>query len=342
MRRGKSPQNINEELNKMRRLMNFDISQNSHDVLSESNIEKSVLSEQKDKINYESCLSPKETAFKLQNKLNNLLVDKLKEIKEKIPIGFKGDFRKNLSNSKIFLIFPDGNNIELNWDSYWRSFKRDNLTGVLGTPIGLYSLTETLFGDKEMGECFKRLYDNFPVISNQLNSDKLQLFFKGVEFKVFPQDKRPKGKNLKPSKVNLYDFDNPFSIKIKKPYRFLIVSSEGEIELKRIELSGAELLPDTWITEKPCECEDVNTGEMIKYPCDGPLPPECQPDIFTPIELKLDLVDAYKFDEVENADGTSFWYKDGGNQFQRFIDNYADTKQTYSMVWDDYLKFLSS
>lgn len=46
MRRGKSPQNINEELNKMRRLMNFDISQNSHDVLSESNIEKSVLSEQ--------------------------------------------------------------------------------------------------------------------------------------------------------------------------------------------------------------------------------------------------------------------------------------------------------
>ena len=49
MRRGKSPQNINEEVNKMRRLMNFDISQNSHDVLSESNIEKSVLSEQLNK-----------------------------------------------------------------------------------------------------------------------------------------------------------------------------------------------------------------------------------------------------------------------------------------------------
>ena len=46
MRIGKSPQNINEELNKMRRLMNFDISQNSHDVLSESNIEKSILKEQ--------------------------------------------------------------------------------------------------------------------------------------------------------------------------------------------------------------------------------------------------------------------------------------------------------
>ena len=43
MRRGKSPQNINEELNKMRRLMNFDISQNSHDVLSEQNITNTTL-----------------------------------------------------------------------------------------------------------------------------------------------------------------------------------------------------------------------------------------------------------------------------------------------------------
>ena len=43
MRRGKSPQNINEEVNKMRRLMNFDISQNSHDVLSEQNITNTTL-----------------------------------------------------------------------------------------------------------------------------------------------------------------------------------------------------------------------------------------------------------------------------------------------------------
>jgi hypothetical protein len=42
MRRGKSPQNINEEVNKMRRLMNFDISQNSHDVLSEKIINEAV------------------------------------------------------------------------------------------------------------------------------------------------------------------------------------------------------------------------------------------------------------------------------------------------------------
>ena len=72
MRRGKSPQNINEELNKMRRLMNFDISQNSHDVLSESNIERSVLSEQP------SDLEIQKNAYALKGKKN-----KKKEREEK-------------------------------------------------------------------------------------------------------------------------------------------------------------------------------------------------------------------------------------------------------------------
>ena len=77
---------------------------------------------------------------------------------------------------------------------------------------------------------------------------------------------------------------------------------------------------------------------MIKYPCDEPLPPECKEDI-TPIELKLDLVDAYEFDQVENSDGTSYW-NDGGEQFQKFIDDYKESKNKYIMVWDDYLNFL--
>ena len=36
---------LNEELIKMRKLMDFDISENSHDVLSESNVEESILEE---------------------------------------------------------------------------------------------------------------------------------------------------------------------------------------------------------------------------------------------------------------------------------------------------------
>ena len=38
-----TPKSLNEELMKMRKLMDFDISENSHNVLSESNVEKSIL-----------------------------------------------------------------------------------------------------------------------------------------------------------------------------------------------------------------------------------------------------------------------------------------------------------
>jgi hypothetical protein len=48
--RNRKPQTLNEELNKMRKLMGFDISENSHDVLSESNIEKSLIGEQEETI----------------------------------------------------------------------------------------------------------------------------------------------------------------------------------------------------------------------------------------------------------------------------------------------------
>ena len=41
-----TPKGLNEELMKMRKLMDFDISENSHDVLSESNVEESILEEE--------------------------------------------------------------------------------------------------------------------------------------------------------------------------------------------------------------------------------------------------------------------------------------------------------
>jgi len=102
MRRGKSPQNINEELNKMRRLMNFDISQNSHDVLSESNIEKTVLSEQLNKYkNYKIInnynLSGKET----RSHGNIYLGDEIGEIKQGV-INFSENGKKFLQYTQRF------------------------------------------------------------------------------------------------------------------------------------------------------------------------------------------------------------------------------------------------
>ena len=102
MRRGKSPQNINEEVNKMRRLMNFDISQNSHDVLSESIIEKSVLSEQLNKYkNYKIInnynLSGKET----RAHGNIYLGDEIGEISQGV-INFSENGKKFLQYTQKF------------------------------------------------------------------------------------------------------------------------------------------------------------------------------------------------------------------------------------------------
>lgn len=107
MRRGKSPQNINEEVNKMRRLMNFDISQNSHDVLSESIIEKSVLSEQLNKYkNYKIInnynLSGKET----RSHGNIYLGDEIGEISQGV-INFSENGKKFLQYRHRFSDWDD-------------------------------------------------------------------------------------------------------------------------------------------------------------------------------------------------------------------------------------------
>ncbi len=102
MRRGKSPQNINEELNKMRRLMNFDISQNSHDVLSESNIEKTVLSEQLSKYKNYKIINQKDLSGKETRGHGDIFVgDKIGEIKQGV-IKFSENGKKFLQYTQRF------------------------------------------------------------------------------------------------------------------------------------------------------------------------------------------------------------------------------------------------
>jgi hypothetical protein len=43
-----TPKSLNEELNRMKRLMSFEVDENSHDVLSENFVKKSTISEQVD------------------------------------------------------------------------------------------------------------------------------------------------------------------------------------------------------------------------------------------------------------------------------------------------------
>jgi hypothetical protein len=65
-----TPKGLNEELTKMRKLMNFDISENSHDVLSENFIKKSVITEQS---NYEKLEQQKD--LRANNERVNKILD---------------------------------------------------------------------------------------------------------------------------------------------------------------------------------------------------------------------------------------------------------------------------
>ena len=84
-----TPKSLNEELMKMRKLMNFDISQNSHDVLSESNISE-----------VNPLLWTKESAMELHKKiLSETLreVETIKEQKEESDDVIINDLLKSVS-----------------------------------------------------------------------------------------------------------------------------------------------------------------------------------------------------------------------------------------------------
>ena len=347
---------LTEEQKRMRELMGFTYKDNSHDILAEQNIKvireehggrfnkeyamKKDLDKKLNNITYakDNCISPKETAKKLQSTLNLLLKKSIDNVLKKIPVTLGAD-GVTIVNKTI----P------------WNVEEEDI---AFSLPLKLKYLLNEIFNDPIMGKCYKILYDSFPVISNQLDSDEVDLIYEYLRFN-YPENftKRAKGRKttkqrckqgnlmVKEEDLNLLRTDRPFCIKEKGSYYKFEKASA--VPLLKIQLAGAEVdfngyLPDTWIPvdEKECECEDLTTGEMIKYPCDGPKPPECIEDI-TPIELKLDLVDAFAFDKVEDTDGTSWWHKDdGGKQFDDFIELYNETKEENSMVWDQYLEFL--
>jgi len=275
-----------------------------------------------------NCISPKETAFELHNRVNLLLEKSINQILSKIPID----------------IVSSGVKIGENVVEWYNPIKKVRLD----VSIKLKNLLNEIFNDPKMGKCFKILYDSFPVISNQLDNAKLDLLVNHLSFKLFRGVRKKDCKGILKDRenLNLLDTSDAFCIYNSENKEYIVIEAASDIPLIKIQLAGAEVmfdgyLPNTWIPveTKECECEDLTTGKMIKYPCDGPLPPQCKEDI-TPIELKLDLVDAFDFDKVEKGDGTSFWYKDGGEQFQKFIKTYNQTKDRYSMVWDQYLEFL--
>ena len=82
----------------------------------------------------------------------------------------------------------------------------------------------------------------------------------------------------------------------------------------------------------------------------GSTPTPTPPPLVAPIELKLDLINAYAFDKVDKG-GSSWWKeltatekggKTGQEQFDAFIAEYNRLKVEYVDVWDKYLEFLKN
>jgi hypothetical protein len=78
---------------------------------------------------------------------------------------------------------------------------------------------------------------------------------------------------------------------------------------------------------------DVQAIKSVPTPTPTPTP------LVAPIELKLDLINAYAFDEVEKGD-SSYWAENGQEQFDAFIDSYNNLKDKYANIWPAYLEFL--
>lgn len=107
----------------------------------------------------------------------------------------------------------------------------------------------------------------------------------------------------------------------------------------------AEFTMGRLVLNIPPKFEGGNDGGNDIYPTPTPTPPP----IIAPIELKLDLINAYAFDKVDKG-GSSWWRElkpgeegeSGKDQFDAFIEQYKRLKEKHFDVWDKYLEFLKN
>ena len=175
---------------------------------------------------------------------------------------------------------------------------------------------------KKRGECYKHFFSKdtelVDVVKRQINgiiinfrimpyAGSITDGFSGFRFQVAGKVK----------KKNTYAFGEPFSIVDITP---LGSDSEYDIFLRYgknyFQLKGTSLqkkLVRTQITvpakfkgnndiptptPQNCKCKDVKTGEMIGYPCRGPLPEECIELIITPEPLVINTEKNYDYDKT--------------------------------------------
>jgi outer membrane protein OmpA-like peptidoglycan-associated protein len=319
----KKIQTLNEEIQKMRKLMSFNINENSHDSLSEENFKKSTEGKNIDPEQKECAQvygGPSDVAFKMSQALNILLEKELDKIKQqtKVTIVAKdpsnlyfdiGDIRLSLE------LDPEAEKLGYSPRYMFAATEVGGITFATDLPISLFK-EELLNSDR----CFRLLYDRYDTIKNQINGEKIsmKLISNGYEgegkFGVnldIENISRQRKKRFKKgtsrfvdfNNANLLDFDyrGGFFIKLNEKVFGNITSNWG-VKLIDISLSDGSL-PSDWGepdgTPTKCVCNDVETGEQIEYPCDGELPERCK-DGGQPIVFYF-VVEANKNFEFDDA-----------------------------------------
>jgi outer membrane protein OmpA-like peptidoglycan-associated protein len=290
----KKVQTLNEEIQKMRRLMSFSINENSHDSLSEENFGNSTKGENTDteqKPCEQTYSGPSEIAGKMTNKLNEILEAKLKEIQKQVKVKIvaagEGEVYFEIGNKIIDLELEPGSRNLFSFAS-----KGGGLT--FDTDLPLYLFKDELLNSDE---CFRMVYDRYDSVKHQIDSQKIPMKLVsqgysgvgnfGVKMILKNTDIRKLRKSFKKQTQRLVDWQNaylsdfsagPFYIHLNKGL-YCNIQAEWGVKLVKIQLVGANT-PDKWSEIPPnpqkCVCNDVETGEQITYECGSPLPERCK------------------------------------------------------------------
>jgi hypothetical protein len=288
----KKVQTLTEEIQKMRKLMSFNINENSHDSLSEENIESSI-KEEKDPI-VGDCVQlggPPEVAHEMENDLNDLLTQKLTEIEKSIPVTVTSEMGNREDIPQFTIIKFNDTEIKLEFDETNKGYSGYRPTWTYTKGKGGIEISTNIkvsdFKDELLkNKCYKLLYDRYDSIKNQIDSQLVSVI-------VVPTEESPikyimvlsqKGKSgyVKANNITLSSFKKPFVTLLAKNGKnktYGVFGFQGKIDLVKVNINGAEV-PSEWDIPTPtsnkCYCNDIVTGEQIVYPCDGELPERCK------------------------------------------------------------------
>ena len=314
----KKVQTLNEEIQKMRKLMSFNINENSHDSLSEENFNKSTEGKNTDPEEGECDRvygGPPEVSFQMSNQLNDLLEKQLNVIEPQIKVKVVATGPEN-----IFFKIGD---VELPLSETSKGlymFKVTDSYIPFSTDISVSLVREELLKDR----CFRLLYDRYDSIKNQIDNEtiKMRLIPQGsspISFQMMViGNKRDLKRAIKQSvngaklvkleDITLLSFNRRFFIKLNDNL-YGEIESSFKVKLTKIQINGADI-PKSWGEPDPnkpdpeptkCFCSDKQTGEQVEYPCGGELPKRCKEDPIV-FDFVVEAKDNFKFDGAELTD----------------------------------------